>query len=102
MSARILYDAECEIAALYCSTSEVAFGPLFHDRDGYTGDERACAFCRWLETISYAQWQKFNPMLGSWRDARLLPEAGLERAYGEWLAQEAEQWLREDSEDGAA
>ena len=31
------------------------------------------------------------------RDARQLTERGLERAYGDWLAQEADQWAREDA-----
>ena len=37
MGCRVLYDRDEEMAALYCSTSGVAFGPLFHP----TADETA-------------------------------------------------------------
>jgi hypothetical protein len=66
-------------AALYCSTSEVAFGPIFHDDDDHDADERAEAFLRWLAP----------------RDPREFIGDELEQKYAEWRAQEAAQWKRE-------
>lgn len=31
MSVRVLYDSDEKIAALYCSTTDHAFGPIFND-----------------------------------------------------------------------
>lgn len=48
MGVRILYDSEARRAALYCSTSEMPFGPLFVDDDaGHTGRELAESFLKW-------------------------------------------------------
>ncbi|HZO51192.1 MAG TPA: hypothetical protein VFB63_00680 [Bryobacteraceae bacterium] len=79
MGVRILYDAEGDLAALYCSTTDVAFGPVFYDGDEHNAGERAEAFTRWLK-----------------RDARTLTDSELQRAYSEWLAQESAQWAAED------
>ena len=83
MGVRILHDSDDETAALYCSTSEVAFGPLFHDEGNYSAEMRAESFLRFLGV----------------RDARQFTDKGLLDLYGQWLAQEEEQWKREEAPD---
>ena len=78
MGVRILYADGA--AALYCSTTEIAFGPLFLDDKGHDGIERAEAFLNWLAP----------------RDARLFTQDQLLDVYQQWRAQEAEQWKKED------
>lgn len=80
MGCRILHDTAAELACLYCSTSDVSFGPVFNNGDDGDHDaaERAEAFCRWLIA-----------------DPRTLSEPTLMAKYGEWLTQEAAQWKRE-------
>ncbi len=79
MGVRILYDSAADQACLMCSTTDVAFGPVFSDGDEWQADERAEAFCRWLK-----------------HDARMLRESELQTAYSSWLAQEAAQYQREN------
>jgi hypothetical protein len=67
------------LAALYCSTSDWAFGPVFYDAEGHSARERAEAFCRWLGN----------------REPRRMSDQELEAAYAEWRAQEADQWTAE-------
>ncbi len=67
MGCRILYDKDAEYAALYCSTTERAFGPIFHD-EGEGADAEAEGFMKWLK-----------------RDPRLLTESELSAAYSTWL-----------------
>ena len=81
MGCRILHDRESDYAALYCSTVEVAFGPIFHADDEHDAEERAQAFLEWLR-----------------EDARRYGEAELQQRYSMWLAQEAEQWKAKDAE----
>jgi hypothetical protein len=81
MGVRILSDRHNDIACLFCSTSDVAFGPVFSDSDEHYADERAEAFTRWLEL-----------------DARKYDEADLMRKYAEWQAQESAQWTREEGD----
>jgi hypothetical protein len=76
MSVRILDNGDT--AAFYCSTSEVAFGPLVHEDGDHAADERAEAFLRWLP-----------------QDARRYDEAELLAQFSAWLVQEAAQWARE-------
>lgn len=81
MGCRILYDAFQDLAALYCSSSDVAFGPVFYA--GEIGDDpdaqsRAEAFLRWLRV-----------------DPRGMLDADLLRAQSHWAAQEAEQYAQE-------
>lgn len=66
-------------ACFYCSTSDWAFGPVFSDENGHDADERAEAFARWLVI-----------------DPRTLTDGELASRYTAWLAQEAEQWRREE------
>lgn len=84
MGVRILSDRFADQACLYCSTSCVAFGPVFTDSDDHDADERAEAFTRWLK-----------------RDARQLTDSEMQIAYSEWLAQEAAQWAAEAAEEAA-
>ncbi len=95
MGCRVLYDSDQNQAALYCSTSDVAFGPVFSDWEQHDAQERAEAFLRWLqsEACAYARFEQ--TVVGARRDARLLTDSGLQSAYSAWLAQEAEQWSRE-------
>ena len=81
MGVRILRDVEGSLAALYCSTSDIAFGPVFYDREDYGASERAESFLRWLGA----------------RDARQFTEVQLLDLYGRWLAQEEYQWKEEES-----
>ncbi len=100
MSVRVLYDSEHDMAALYCSTSEVAFGPLFHDANDrqHDADERAEAFLRWLQTCE--TWKDYAKVVErTTRDARMLTDAGLLQAYADWSRQEAIQWRDEDERD---
>ena len=105
MGVRILYDdssyKSLGQACLYCSTAGWAFGPVFMDggRDlGHRdGRERAQAFLAWLDTYT-PQPDDLNALgkvLGWRHDPRELEESGLERAFGNWLAQEAEQYAAE-------
>jgi hypothetical protein len=79
MGCRIMHDREQNIAALYCSTSDVAFGPLFNDGDFQDCYERAEAFLRWIIV-----------------DPREYDQSQLVGCYSEWLAQEEEQYKREN------
>jgi len=49
MGVRVLYDRNDRMAALYCSTTGKAFGPIFHDRDITDAIELAENFLQWLE-----------------------------------------------------
>ena len=83
MGVKILYDGDNEHAALYCSTSEVAFGPIFHDDHGHDARDRAELFLKWL-----------GP-----RDARQFTDRALLDLYGQWAVQEIDKWRKEDGED---
>lgn len=71
MGCRILYDSQSDLACLYCSTTDVAFGPVFYKSDEQDADERAEAFIAWLKT-----------------DPRKLTDAELSAAYGKWTVSE--------------
>jgi hypothetical protein len=87
MGVRILFDRDHDIAALYCSTTGVAFGPTFHScADGYTVDAHDVAwqFLEWLQsyepTLNEIRWGS-----GFGGDPRRLTDAGLLSAYAKWL-----------------
>jgi hypothetical protein len=65
-------------AAMYCSTSDWAFGPVFSDTKTHDAAERVESFLRFLKV-----------------DPRILDETELEKKYHEWRAQEDAQWLAE-------
>ena len=48
MSVRILHDSDQDVAVLFCSTTDWAFGPVITDGDDHDAVERAEAFLRWL------------------------------------------------------
>ncbi len=97
MGCLILSDRDSQQAALYCSTTEWAFGPIFGDDREHDASERAEAFLRWLTvTPLWPQFEQVATFLDRGKhDARELSDAGLARAYAEWLAQEPAQWLAE-------
>jgi hypothetical protein len=82
MSVRVLHDGDT--AAFYCSTTEVAFGPLVHEETDHDAVERAEAFLRWLP-----------------QDARKYSERELLSKFADWRAQEEAQWAREEAEEFA-
>ncbi len=104
MGVRILHDSEQGYAALFCSTTDVAFGPIFTNGDRSCdypdADERAQAFLRWLD---YApRWNAYVKLADPVRrDARVLSDVGLMQAYTDWLAQEADQVKREAAAEQA-
>jgi hypothetical protein len=92
MGVRILIDNEQDLATLYCSTSDWAFGPVVgpHDNLDKSPAERLEAFARWYVT-----------------DLRLLDEGELHTVFHQWLNQETDQYAKErmadlikDEEDG--
>lgn len=96
MGCHIAHDRNQNLAVLYCSTSDWAFGPVFTDTDDHDADERAEAFLRWLRE-SDAWWTfERGPVQSNRRDPRELTERGLEMAYAAWRTQEADQWQREE------
>lgn len=83
MGLRIIYGGDT--AVMYCSTSDVAFGPVMYDDNeaGHTAEDRMESFCRFLKV-----------------DARRFDTPELMQKYGEWLVQESEQWKAEaDAEE---
>jgi len=104
MGCRILHDTKDNIATFYCSTSCWTFpAPVFSDGDDSAGhfhdaEERAQAFLRWLDTTdTWFQYEREALVASGRRDPRQLTERGMERAYSDWQAQEAEQWAREEA-----
>lgn len=94
MGVRILYDRDQDLAALYCSTSEISFGCVFTKSDEHEADERAMAFLRWLATCD--TWKRYEKHVTRVpRDVRQLTDDGLLLARLDWLRQEAEQWALE-------
>jgi hypothetical protein len=95
MGVRILNDRDQDLACLFCSTSDVAFGPVFYDGEHGDAEDRAEAFLRWIQTTE--TWSNYEPVgrLSLRRDVRIISERGLLAAYSDWLAQEADQVKRE-------
>lgn len=85
MGVRILHheDDVVTIGALYCSTSDVAFGPIFYGDDRLNGWERAELFCQWNH-------DKYGI------DPRRYTDLELEHRYHEWAAQEEEQLIERE------
>lgn len=78
MGVRIL--ANEGLTALYCSTSDIAFGPVFYDSEFHSAAERAESFLRFLGA----------------RDARQFSDKALLDLYAQWHAQEGAQWRTEE------
>jgi len=98
MSVRVLYDDQEDAAILYCSTSQWAFGPLFTGNDDHDGQERAAAFLDWLQSEAAPYWSYDKTQIGDRRDARLLTDDGMQRAYADWMAQEEQQFRAKDED----
>jgi len=75
---------DMSMAAMYCSTTDWAFGPIFTDSDDYTAEERLESFLRYL---------------GPACDPRSLDDQELLKKYGEWRTQEVAQRERELKEE---
>ena len=70
MGVRVLFDGKRDLAALYCSTADWAFGPVFYDdKQGNAGD-RADRFLEWLG--------------GHGLDARSVSDSDLAKLYATW------------------
>ena len=80
MGVRTLRDGS--LAAMYCSTTDTAFGPVFYEEDGHDAEDRIEAFIDWL-----------NPI-----DARHYTEAELRAKYNDFRAQENEYWKAKEKE----
>ncbi len=103
MGVRIVHDRDQGLAALFCSTSDFAFGPVFSRTREHDADERAEAFLQWLD--GPADWPKYERLStlfdGYRRDARMLSESGIQSAHADWLKQEAAQWANEEAKASA-
>lgn len=93
MGVRILHDEKNAMAALFCSTSDFAFGPVFHESEGRPAYERAEAFIKYVN--AYPENNPTSGLFGKF-DIRHLSDEQLERKYSEWLAQENQQFAAED------
>lgn len=49
MSVQILHDRKDDVAVLYDTVTETAFGPLIWNQGGYSGHDIACQFLNWLD-----------------------------------------------------
>ena len=78
MGVHTLIDRKNNQAAMFCSTTDWAFGPVFSDTETHDAAERVDSFLRFLKV-----------------DPRTLDEPELEKKYGEWRAQEDKQWFNE-------
>lgn len=103
MGCHIAYDGDNDIAIMYCSTTDRAFGPVFGKDDDHDARERVEAFFRWMDqTDTWHGYEKAYSVRAIDRDPRQLTDAGLESAYSDWCAQEADQWKREEAAELAA
>ena len=87
MGVRILrcehpYPSTSGMAVIYCSTTEWAFGPVFHDQENHDSLERAELFLQWLGT-----------------DARTFTDSELESKYHAFLKVEEELWLARERQE---
>lgn len=86
MGIRILHDVNKDKAALFCSTSGQAFGPLFEAQDGLDAYEVVHLFCAYAEAVEDVP------------DLRPLVRVRLTEIYGQfltWLARLDETTCRE-------
>jgi len=74
-----------DFAAMYCSTTDWAFGPVFSERNGYSAYQRIDSFLTWF---------RYNGRVGMlhYDDPRQLTDSELSAKYNEWAVQEDEQW----------
>ena len=87
MAVNVLYDLNEDQAALYCSTTDWAFGPVFYGPDA---DEKAMRFRDWFSSgealkVAIAVGARPLGILGAdGDDPRDYGERELERLYSEW------------------
>jgi hypothetical protein len=94
MSVCVLHDEKHDLAALYCSSSDFAFGPVFSANHGKDATERAEAFLRWIDANPKPN---ATSRLFDRFDVRHLNDQEISLAYSEWLAQEEQQYTREQT-----
>lgn len=87
MAVGILYDIKEDMAVLYDSTSDWAFGPVFY---GDEADEKALSFRQWFisgAALNRARELAIHTLPFAWNDGddpRDYRAEDLERLYGEW------------------
>lgn len=86
MGVRILHNADDSMAILYCSTSDFAFGPVFHETDAAMASDNAATFVNWLRETGRAA------------DPRSLNDSQLSKAWSEWF-QEVSELLRDVAQE---
>lgn len=86
MAVAIIYDPAAEAAALYCTTTGFAFGPIFeHDAQA-----KAEAFVEWFRTGDAAQAARqlrISTLHGRLDDPRDYFEGDLKALLGAWQAE---------------
>lgn len=91
MGVRIISNSADDLAALYCSTSDFAFGPVFYADDDATASERAEDFCDWFMSggarIAASRLGLVPILRFGGTDPREWMQGDLERLYGAWLAE---------------
>lgn len=83
---------EGDDAILFCSTSGIAFGPVFNGDKDCSGSERAKHFLKWLDsyTPNINEIREDGRSWTQYHDPRGLTELGLVNSYYEWLKYEKE------------
>ena len=74
MSVRVIYDEKENMAAIYCSTSDVAFGPAIYGDKKMDAERLAWKFIQWLPQDSrqydqvdlMSRWAEFSAL--NWRE----------------------------------
>lgn len=94
MAVCILHDTRADMAAIYCSTSDFAFGPVFSSDHGKSSEERAAAFLRWIDANPRPN--GISKTFGRF-DVRHLNDQEMSLAYSDWLVQELKQYEREQA-----
>jgi hypothetical protein len=69
-------------ASMYCSTTDIAFGPVFYDSDDHIAEERVAAFIDWLS-----------------KDARQYSDEELLVKYAEFIVAEPGYWKKQEKEE---
>lgn len=82
MSVQILHDTRTDAAALFCNTTDWAFGPVF------TTPDQAESFLIWLDAGAAAR-LSVPPIMGTanGRDPRQFSDNDLERLYHAWVGE---------------
>ena len=79
MAVEIIHDVRRSTAAIYCTTSDWAFGPVF---TGPGCDQDAQDFLAWIARSPDCS--LMNPFGVDGTDARDYTDSGLQRMYGRW------------------